>query len=597
MSFFAELKRRNVVRAGAAYAAIGWLVAQLAEFGVDNFGMPVWILQYLVIALLIGFPVALALSWRFELTPAGLELDEEVTENTRARAHRSVDKVIIAVLVVAVTFLLLERFVLSDLLGTGAVPTRQTVAVLPFANMSDDSDHFADGLSEELMNLLAKNPDLKVAGRTSSFSFKGRSPNFRDVGEALNVNYVLEGSVRRSDDQLRITAQLIKADDGFHVWSETYDRQLDEIFAIQDEVANAIARQLKLRLASPSRHPTDNPDAYAIYLESLAKLNFRNEDPAQVATELEEAVLLDPEFALAYELMAKAYWAASGETIDAPEGRERIFAAASSAVELDPTLVVARMYQVNSDPAKTWIEEFEAVGNALEANPEDFNVINHHCHNLRVAGYLREFLTCARRLIELEPLSPLGYFRLAEAQSTLQFRDEARTSWIRAAELVGIGYIDWLYFDSLIAGDYQQAIDDFEKHFAPESAGHSEFRQFVEGAARRESGKRFLDEQIAASAGQARQDLGKSLSGRWYMAFGYMDDFWNAVHEFKGDSPTIEWSDAEPLVFFASVWPRAGFVRHPDYLAFATDSGFTDLWEWRGPPDYCSKISGKWVCG
>ena len=596
MSFFAELKRRNVVRAGAAYAAIGWLVAQLAEFGVDNFGMPVWVLQYLVIALLLGFPVALFLSWRFELTPAGLELDEDVTDGARARMHRIVDKVIIAVLFVAVAFLLLERFYLSELFRSDAVASRESVAVLPFANMSDDSDHFADGLSEELMNLLAKNPDLKVAGRTSSFSFKGQSPNFSDVGQALNVNYVLEGSVRRSDDQLRITAQLIKVDDGFHVWSETYDRQLDEIFAIQDEVANAIARQLRLRLAPPSRHPTENPDAYAIYLESLAKLNFRNEDPAQVAKDLEEAVRLDPGFALAYELMAKAYWAASGETIDAPEGRERVLAAASSAVELDPTLVVARMYQVNADLRNSWVEEFKVVGNALEANPEDYNVINHHCHNLRVSGYLREFLACARRLIELEPLSPLGYYRLAEAQSALRFRDEARASWFRAAELAGADYLDWLYFDSLIAGDFQQAIDDFERFLVPERMGRSDFRRFVENASDARSGKQFLDEQIAAFAAQAKRGLGRSLSHRWYMAFGYMNDFWDAINEFRGNLPSIEWSDAEPLVFFASVWPGAGFVQHPAYLAYAKGSGFTDLWEWRGPPDYCSKISGEWVC-
>jgi TolB-like protein len=597
MSFFAELKRRNVVRVGAAYAAIGWLLAQLAEFAVDNFDMPVWILQYLVIALLLGFPVILFLAWRFELTQDGFELDEDVDRSRPAVSHRKLDFTIIAVLSVAVAFLLLDRFFLADRVGTNqaSAATRETVAVLPFANMSDDSDHFADGLSEELLNLLAKNPDLKVAGRTSSFSFKGESPNLQEVGEVLNVNYVLEGSVRRSGDQLRITAQLIKAEDGFHAWTETYDRQLADIFDIQDEVAGAIARQLKLRLAPPAKHPTGNPDAYAIYLESLAKLNFRNTDPAQVAIELEDAVALDPAFAQAYELMAKAYWAASGQTMDTPEARQRIFDAATKAVELDPSLAVARVYAISTSVETPWMAEFDAMAEALSTNPEDINLINHHCYNLKVTGYLREVQSCARRLIELEPLSLLGYHRLAEAQSALSMREDARSNWTKGSEVAGNQATDWLLFDSLVHRDYQQAIDYFEQNFQPEQIGRSEFRTFVNGAAEPDTGKQFLDQQIAEMVNGARRNLGKVVGYQWYLFFGHVNDYWAAIDDLTGDSSSI-WSDAEPLLFYGSVWPQSGFIQHPSYLEYAHENGLIELWEIRGPPDFCSQSNGEWLC-
>jgi TolB-like protein len=231
MSFFAELKRRNVVRVGIAYVIIGWLLAQVAELAFDAFGSPDWVLKSVLVVLLLGLPLVLFIAWAFEITPEGVKLEKNVdrSQSITAQTGRKIDFIIIGVLVVAVG---------------------------------------ADGLSEELLNLLAKIPDLKVAGRTSSFAFKGINRDLREVGDALNVTKVLEGSVRRAGDRLRVTAQLINVADGYHIWSETYNRQMADIFDIQDDVAGAITDALQLHLTPGSDRQTQNAEAYALYLEA-----------------------------------------------------------------------------------------------------------------------------------------------------------------------------------------------------------------------------------------------------------------------------------------------------------------------------------------
>ncbi|MDX1403929.1 MAG: hypothetical protein R3192_05305, partial [Woeseiaceae bacterium] len=239
MTFFAELKRRNVFRVGIAYVIVGWLLAQVAELAFDAYGAPEWVLKSVLFILLLGLPLALFFAWVFELTPEGIKLEKHVdrSQSITPQTGRKLDFIIIGVLVVAVGFLLVDKFLLSESpVASDEIMAMesQSIAVLPFVNMSDDDDYFADGLSEELLNLLAKIPDLKVAGRTSSFAFKGRNEDLREIGEALDVSKVLEGSVRRSGNRLRVTAQLVNVEDGYHLWSETYDRQMADIFDIQD---------------------------------------------------------------------------------------------------------------------------------------------------------------------------------------------------------------------------------------------------------------------------------------------------------------------------------------------------------------------------
>jgi len=241
MSFVGELKRRNVVRVGIAYVVIGWVLAQIAEFAFDNFGAPDWVLKSFVVFLLLGLPIVLIFAWAFEVTPEGIKREKDVdrSDSITPRTGRKIDYLIIGVLIVAVAILGFDKLT-GRSADTSASNETQLIAVLPFVNMSGDEDYFADGLTEELLNLLAKNLDLKVAGRTSSFAFKGQNDDLRAIGNALGVAKVLEGSVRRSGERLRVTAQLINVEDGFHIWSETYDRKLADVFDIQDEVAGDV---------------------------------------------------------------------------------------------------------------------------------------------------------------------------------------------------------------------------------------------------------------------------------------------------------------------------------------------------------------------
>ena len=297
MNFFNELKRRNVFKVAAAYIIVGWLIMQAGEVMGPALRLPEWVNSALAFFLLLGFPLALIFAWAFEMTADGLKKEKDVdrsqsiTDVTGAKLNRT----IMVVLILALGFFAFDKFVLGPKRDaqlvketqlaaeqtagpamTGSVPDADTpeeksIAVLPFVNMSDDggNEYFSDGLSEELLNLLAKIPELKVAARTSSFQFKGQTGDIDAIAKQLKVANVLEGSVRKSGNQVRITAQLIKADDGYHLWSETYDRTLENIFAVQDEIAAAVVDALKLTLLGAAKPVAKeaNPDAYALFLQ------------------------------------------------------------------------------------------------------------------------------------------------------------------------------------------------------------------------------------------------------------------------------------------------------------------------------------------
>ena len=239
MSFIAELKRRNVIKVAIAYVIVAWLLLQVADVMLPTFGSPAWVMRAFSFLLILCFPLALLFAWAFELTPDGVKREKDIdpTESIAHATGRKLDFVIIAVLVLAVGFLVVDRYSAPPASVSQQV-VEKSIAVLPFVNMSDDAgnEYFSDGISEEILNSLAKVKDLKVAGRTSSFAFKGRNENLRTIGEALGVSHILEGSVRKAGAQVRITAQLVKADDGYHLWSQAYDRELTDIFAIQDEI-------------------------------------------------------------------------------------------------------------------------------------------------------------------------------------------------------------------------------------------------------------------------------------------------------------------------------------------------------------------------
>ena len=327
MGIFAELKRRNVVRVGAAYVVIAWLLAQVAEFAFENFGAPEWVLKTFVVVLLLGLPLALFFAWAFELTPEGLKLEKEVdrTQSITPKTGRKLDRVIIVGLVVALAYFVWdgrsgdmsveEPAIVADV-AAPASPIERSIAVLPFVNMSSDEEQewFADGLTEELLNSLARMPELLVAARTSSFAYKGSNESITAIADALGVAHVLEGSVRRGKDRLRITAQLIRATDGFHLWSETYDRSPDDVIAIQEDLAFEIAGALEIAmdpeaLATMVSVGTASVPAYEAYLEGLAFDAQASQTGDQSFTlrakeAYEQAVAIDPDFSSAHAELA-----------------------------------------------------------------------------------------------------------------------------------------------------------------------------------------------------------------------------------------------------------------------------------------------------
>jgi TolB-like protein len=327
-SFFEELKRRNVFRVGIAYIIAAWLVMQFADVILNNIEAPPWVFQAILLLLGIGLLFAIFFAWAFELTPEGIKKEKDVDRSTSItpQTGRKLDFIIIAVLVVALGYFAVDKFVLQPALqkelagvqaGDGeSDSSTKSIAVLPFADMSaeKDNEYFTDGLSEELLNILAKIKSLQVAGRTSSFAFKGKNEDLRSIGEKLNVETLLEGSVRKDDvrQKVRVTVQLINVEDGYHIWSESYDRSLEDIFAIQEEIATEVATALKINLlgeaATPATVVRSDLNAYEWYLKGRGSLNQNSvESVSRAVEEFKSAIDLDPGYLPAQLGLAETY--------------------------------------------------------------------------------------------------------------------------------------------------------------------------------------------------------------------------------------------------------------------------------------------------
>ena len=306
MSLFDELKRRKVFKVGAAYLVVAWLVVQAASIGFPAFDAPPWVLRVFILVALLGFPIAVVMAWMFDLTPEGVRLDTSTSGSKRLFAVAA----LLVVLALGWYFYGQPSFRKGDV-ATPTTADRNSIAVLPFANMSgkSDQDYFSDGMTEELLNVLAKVPQLKVVARTSVFQFKDKGGDIREIGRKLGVTNIVEGSIRRDGEAVRITAQLVRVADGFHIWSETYDRKLEGVFALQDEIARRIGAALKLSLgvSAPvaARAPID-PEAYDEYLRGRALLRQRRDLPSAIA-HLKAAVEKAPEFAAGWSSLSLAY--------------------------------------------------------------------------------------------------------------------------------------------------------------------------------------------------------------------------------------------------------------------------------------------------
>jgi TolB-like protein len=432
MSFFDELKRRNVFRVGAAYAVAAWVLLQMFDVIGEILELPLWGGKLILLALVIGFFLVLILAWFYELTPEGVKRDYEVdrSQSITPRTGQKLNRVTIALLGIAVAVLLADRFIpgeRQDELVSSARPTAaaaaidKSIAVLPFVNMSADPDneYFSDGIAEEILNVLARIPELKVAARTSAFAYKGTNVNITDIGRDLRVSHVLEGSVRKSGDEVRVTAQLIRADNGYHLWSETYDRQLVNIFAIQDEIATSIADALKVTLdidggTAGNLTGTTNTDAYDAYLKGINQWHLRTGESLYNSIRLfEEAIALDPQFARAHAGLALTYAVIMDYTEMPPDqARARARQAAEAALAIDPGLVeaaTALIYTV--DDLEVQLQYAEQ---AIALNPSFATAHQWYATTLQLLGQLdaarEEYLLA----LDLDPRSRVINSNLAE---------------------------------------------------------------------------------------------------------------------------------------------------------------------------------------
>ena len=320
-NLFEELKRRNVFRVSIAYLAVGWLLLQVVDLVLENMTAPDWVMQFFLLVVAVGFPIAVLLAWAFELTPEGIKLERDVVrdKSITRQTGRKLNRTIIIVLVAAVAFLLVDKFFLQEQVAPAVevAETDKSVAVLPFVAMSNgpDDEYFADGLTEEILNSLTRLPELLVTARTSAFHFKGQDEPITEIAATLGVAHIVEGSVRRSGERLRITAQLIRADDGFHLWSETYDRDTSDVFGVQTDIAEKIAAALDVFLDDEQREKMRsvglrNPEAYIAFQKGVAI--FLNAHGAETSGEqmleanewFEKTMALSPTFSDSYSYHA-----------------------------------------------------------------------------------------------------------------------------------------------------------------------------------------------------------------------------------------------------------------------------------------------------
>lgn len=487
--------------------------------------------------------------------------------------------------------------------NNAVVAPEQSIAVLPFVNISNEPDfeYLSDGISEEIINLLADVPGLKVIGRTSSFSFKGKSEDLRVIGRALGVKTLLEGSVRKSGNNVRIVAQLVDASDGSHIWSHTYDRVLDDVFAVQQDVASAVIKSLNIRIAEmPQRgRPADNWEAYSSFLQARAAVNRL--DWQQAATLLENAIKLDPNFAEAHELLALCYYHMGTWLMSEELARRRAYDASATAVSIDPNLLFAQTLYQTGGGAASPLKVFEVLDWAYSENQDNPQVADRLLFNLTWAGYLNEALRVAERYVQLDPLSLDANLDLFAALYSVGRVDEA----MRRLDLIkdiGLRPNNWMWSIAgieLAEGNDELAIEYFESFLR--QYGHTDngwVRELVTAARDPVSGQAYLDRRIPEIANSLSES--DSYNWRlgldtWYLYFGFIDRYYDLIPATgrRGNA----WTNSVELIWHGHVLRRLGFTAHPDYLRLATDLGIADVWEQRGPPDFCRKNGNRWTCG
>ena len=612
MSIFDELKRRNVFRATLAYAVFAWLLLQVVEFVLEVVGSPAWVLRVLVVLALAGLPAVAIFAWAFEITPEGVKREKDVDRSVSQRPEtgQRLNQITLVSVVMLVAFLVADWFFVGGgqaektdpdpaAEGPAALPAeaapasaspaapadpRIGVAVLPFTNMSPDPDneYFADGISEELLNVLVDIEGLRVPSRTSSFSFKGVSTDIREIAGALDVDHVLEGSVRKSGNQVRITAQLIDAATDAHLWSETYDRELQDIFLIQDEIAGRIAEALKLTLElDTGAPPTADLESYTLFLQGRELLRQRDAEGLLSARRmLEEATDRDPDFADAWALRAMVEIVLPGYVKEPYENFEPAARAhARRALDLDPTHPEALLAlgQANNVMGKS-AEALASLEAVVETHPANSTGQLWLAIALLEAGYVEQSFQHISRALESDPVHGTvldWYARIAQTAGRPELVVPAAE---RALQLGRPQARVALHQHFLETGD--------KRDMAPYLEGESELvwgwmlRTFDvrDDPAELDAGLAWVDEAQEAGAGFFAEYMRSSF----LLIAGTPTAFFDQVRLVQEVDDTIK----------VTVWSQLA-QRHRQseaMKAWVAEMNYQPLWRERGWPDLCRPL-------
>lgn len=464
MSLISEFRRRNVFRAAAAYIAVSWILMQLAEITFPAFGLGDRAILVLITVLAIGLIPAVTLSWIFELTPEGIKRESDIDRSGELmrRTNRILDRSIIALLAISVTYLAVDKFLLDPVRDEARLEAareegrldalettfaNKSIVVLPFSNRSDDpnQDYFSDGLSEQLQELLSRFPELRVISRTSAFSFKDKNVDMREIVEQLDVTHVLEGSVRWARDRLRITATLIDASQDMTLWTQTFDRPIDDIFTIQDQIATIVVQQLKVPLlgSAPTVEQTD-PEAFVLYLQARQLSSDATAEAYEQANVLlQRALAIDPDYATAWNALAVNSFKQFSRGLRVhEEGYAPARIAAQKALDADPnfapalaTLGLVAMEETNDFPAAAAYFE-----RALRLAPYDLETIRHVVIFLQGLGRLDDAIALGEHAVSRDPVNASHVANLGNSYRWSGRSEEAIVAYQKALRLSpGIG--------------------------------------------------------------------------------------------------------------------------------------------------------------
>ena len=593
MAFFAELQRRRVGKVAIAYGAVAWAATEASSVVLPALHVPEWVLTAIVVFLLTGFPIAMALAWIFDVGPEGISRTEPQAPPAAQVKLRVAYAAVVIVCMGALGYVLYER-------GLGrahAGEPRDSIAVMPFSNLSGDptKDYFSDGMSEELLNLLARVPGLQVASRTSSFAYKDREVDVRQIGRELGVATVLEGSVRQASDRVRITAQLIDAESGFHLWSETYDRRLADVFQVQDEIAKAIVDKLKIQLAPAEQQlaqrqnaPTQNVEAYELYLQGRAIWKRRGAENLKRAIELYQAALgKDPAFARAHAALASAYVVLPGYTKEKDDEEKFLQLAEDSArqaLAIDPSIGEAHavLAQINANRGDL-LDAESGFFFAISLEPNEPTPHQWYSILLGKVGRLDAGLAQAKTAQELDPTSPILAANLANAY-LVKGDDDAALRYAKLASELGLVGGTSHGVETAVAirrGQWDQARRLLAGHedLSPELRAKTQL--FVDALADPAKRPKIVAEMKAMDPKIATQ---AQLIGS-YLQLGETDLAYRLMFESLGRDSRAwvhEWD-------LSKAWSEEGgeLLRHPRFGELAERIGLLDYWKQYGFPDGC----------